>query len=110
MISTNSSTQRKKIRIGSVGIDFLSLPSILKSLDEMVDDGGSHYICFCDLKLWSSAMTDENTCHVLNKASMVLPDGIFVMRWTQLKGQKDCRRLPGQTSYMFSNWWIIRNS
>src|SRR4030066_1540509 len=95
MISMNSNTQRKKIRIGSVGIDFMPLPSLMKNLDDMVDDGDSHYVCFCDLKLWSSAMTDESTCNVLNEASMVLPDGIFVTEWARYKGQKDCRRLPG---------------
>jgi N-acetylglucosaminyldiphosphoundecaprenol N-acetyl-beta-D-mannosaminyltransferase len=94
-ISMNSSTQKKKVRIGNVGIDFMPLPLLMKSLDNMADDGDSHYVCFCDLKLWSSAMTDESTCRVLNEASIVLPDGIFVTRWARFKGQRDCRRLPG---------------
>jgi len=95
MITTNSSTERKKVRVGSVAVDFMPLPALMKRLDEMVDDGGSHYVCFCDLKLWSSAMIHENTCRILDEASMVLPDGVFVTAGAQLKGQKGCCRLPG---------------
>jgi N-acetylglucosaminyldiphosphoundecaprenol N-acetyl-beta-D-mannosaminyltransferase len=95
MITKNSSTEGKKLRIGSVAVDFMPLPSLMNRLDQMVDDDGSHYVCFCDLKLWSSAMVDENVCRILDEASMVLPDGVFVTKWAQLKGQKGCSRLPG---------------
>jgi N-acetylglucosaminyldiphosphoundecaprenol N-acetyl-beta-D-mannosaminyltransferase len=89
------STERKKVRIGNVAVDFMTLPLLMKRFDEMVDDNGSHYVCFCDLKLWSSAMVDEDIRHILDEASIVLPDGIFVTRWAQFRGQKGCRRLPG---------------
>ena len=95
VITPNSSIESKKIRIGSVAVDFMALPELMDRLDEMVNDGCSHYVCFCDLKLWSSAMTDENTCRILDQASMVLPDGIFVTAGARLKGQKGCCRMPG---------------
>jgi len=95
MTTSNRSTEWKKVRIGGVPIDCMSVPSLMRRLDEMVSNGDSHYVCFCDLKLWSSAMTDEDTRRVLDEASMVLPDGVFVTAGAKLKGAKRCRRLSG---------------
>ena len=84
-----------QVRIGGVEVDGISLTLLMQCLDEMVESGGVHYVCFCDAHLCVRATQERKICDILDKASLVLPDGVSLTLGPRLMGYEFPERLPG---------------
>lgn len=67
----------------------------LERLHSLVNDGGHHYVCFCEANLCAAASRDSRLVDVLNRASMTLADGVAVRALAALVGRKVPERVPG---------------
>lgn len=84
-----------RVRIGKAVIDGISLPLLMRRLDEMVDSGRRHYVCFCEAHLCVRAMQEPDIRAILDGASLVLPDGVSMTAGARILGKKLPERLPG---------------
>jgi len=95
MLDRNSNIQNTRVHIGAAPVNSISLSSLLARLDEMVEDGESHYVCFCEAHLCVRATFEEDIRCILEEASLVLPDGVSMTLGARLLGKKFPDRLPG---------------
>lgn len=95
MSNRNSHIASTRIHIGGAPVDSISLSSLLPHLDQLVKDGNPHYICFCEAHLCVRATFEGEIRHVLEEASLVLPDGVSMTLGARLLGKKLPERLPG---------------
>lgn len=95
MSDSNSHIMSAQIRIGGAPVDSISLASLMHRLDKMIEDGKSHYVCFCEAHLCVRATFEREIRHVLEEASLVLPDGVSMTLGARLLGEKLPDRLPG---------------
>ena len=91
----NTHSKWEQVRIGGVEVDGISLKLLMQHLDEMVESGGAHYVCFCDAHLFGRATQEPKTSDILSKASLVLPDGVSMTLGPRLMGYELPERLPG---------------
>ncbi len=87
----------KKIRIGSVYADALSLEDALAALNRMAEDPHTDYVCFCEAHLCVRANRDPEIGRLLAEASLVLADGVSMTVGARLVGERFPDRLPGPT-------------
>lgn len=91
----NTHSQWRQVRIGGVVLDGISLTLLMQRLDEMVESGGPHCVCFCDAHLCVRATQEPKICDILSKASLVLPDGVSMILGSKLMGYELPGRLTG---------------
>ena len=91
----NTHSKWEQVRIGGVEVDGISLALLMQHLDEMVESGGPHYVCFCDAHLCVRATQEPKLSDILGKASLVLPDGVSLSLGPKLMGYEFPERLPG---------------
>lgn len=95
MSDSSSHIMSAQIRIGGARVDSISLASLMRRLDKMIEDGKSHYVCFCEAHLCVRATFEEDMRCILEKSSLVLPDGVSMTLGARLLGEKLPDRLPG---------------
>ena len=95
MSNRNSHIASTRIHIGGAPVDSISLSSLFPHLDQLVEDGNPHYVCFCEAHLCVRATYEREIRHVLEEASLVLPDGVSMTLGSRLLGKKLPERLPG---------------
>lgn len=95
MSSRDNHSTSMRICIGGALIDSISLSSLLPRLDELVGDGKTHYVCFCEAHLCVCATFEREVRRTLEKASLVLPDGVSMTLGARLMGDRLPDRLPG---------------
>jgi N-acetylglucosaminyldiphosphoundecaprenol N-acetyl-beta-D-mannosaminyltransferase len=71
------------------------MPDLLSRIDEMVESGGPHYICFCEAHLCMRAAQEPAIRKILDEASLVLADGVSMTLGCRLLGKRLPSRLPG---------------
>lgn len=91
----NGDRKWPRVRIGKAVIDGISLSILMQRLDEMVVSGKSHYVCFCEGHLCVRATKEADICNILDKAFLVLPDGVAMTLGSLLMGHRLPDRLPG---------------
>jgi N-acetylglucosaminyldiphosphoundecaprenol N-acetyl-beta-D-mannosaminyltransferase len=84
-----------RVQIGKAIIDGIFLSILMQRLDAMVVSGKNHYVCFCEAHLCVRATKEADICNVLDKASLVLPDGVAMTLGSRLMGHRLPDRLPG---------------
>jgi N-acetylglucosaminyldiphosphoundecaprenol N-acetyl-beta-D-mannosaminyltransferase len=89
--------KKRKIQIGAAKVDAITMNQLLKRLDGMIEDGKSHYVSFCDAHLCVRATRESDSSAILDRASLVLPDGVSMTAGARLLGKKFPERLPGPT-------------
>ncbi len=89
--------ENKKIHIGTVYADALSLENTLVALDRMAEDPDTDYVCFCEAHLCVRASRDPEIRRLLAEASLVLADGVSMTVGARLVGERFPDRLPGPT-------------
>lgn len=65
-----------RVNILSVGIDRLTKQEALSKVETMVKSGGQHYIVTPNPEFIIQAQKDQEFAQILNKADLVIPDGI----------------------------------
>ena len=86
---------RDRVRVGGALVDVVSASDALARFDGMIASGGDHYACFCEAHLCVEAANDPQVREALERASIVLPDGIATTLGARLLGRKMPDRLPG---------------
>lgn len=87
-MSIKSSMNNNRLYIGGAAINSLDLTSLFLSLDKMVMSGQQHYICFCEAHNCVRATLEKDMRHILEEASLVLPDGVSMTLGARLLGKK----------------------
>ncbi len=64
-------------------------------MDELIENRGTHYVCFCEAHLCVRTTFEEGVKKTLEEASLVLPDGVSMTLGARLLGKKLPERLPG---------------
>jgi N-acetylglucosaminyldiphosphoundecaprenol N-acetyl-beta-D-mannosaminyltransferase len=93
-MNTNA-TARPRVRIGGAGVDVVSRWELPAGLDELIESGSAHYVCFCEAHLCVRATREPDLRRVLDRASLVLPDGVSMTLGARLIGRRLPDRLPG---------------
>lgn len=91
----HSQIERKRVRIGGAFIDSVSLPEALEKFDQMISQRRGQYGCFCEAHLCVRATSEAAVGEALEKASLVLPDGVATTLGARLIGKRLPERLPG---------------
>lgn len=86
---------RDRVRIGGALVDVVSASDALARFDAMIASGGHHYACFCEGNLCLHAARDPQVREAMERASIVLPDGVATTLGARLLGRKLPDRLPG---------------
>ena len=85
----------RRIRIGGVFVDALSLQDALHLLDRMAEQPNTDYVSFCEAHLCVQATRNLEIRGLLEKASLVLADGVAMTAGARLIGERFPARLPG---------------
>jgi N-acetylglucosaminyldiphosphoundecaprenol N-acetyl-beta-D-mannosaminyltransferase len=89
----------KTVEIGTLSLDAPDEEELLQVLDAFVEersDGGrAHFVAFCEAHLFVRASREPATAAALERASLVLPDGVSMTAGARLLGQDFAARLPG---------------
>ncbi len=93
--SRNAVTRQERVRIGHVDVDALEQAELMDRLDAMVQSGDGHFVCFCESNLCVHASLDASVREALQRASLVLPDGVGMTAGARLFGERLPSRLPG---------------
>jgi len=75
----------------------LTLRETVHRIDDMVSNGGGHYVCFCEANMFTNAMRSAPLRKVLDGADLVLADGISVLLLGRLQRRSVPKRVPGPT-------------
>ena len=84
-----------QIKIGNVVVDAPSKSDLMHNLNSIINSGDHHYVCFCEAHLCVQGTLSEDVSEILNKASLVLPDGAALTLGAKLLGKSFPERLPG---------------
>jgi len=71
------------------------MDALMPRLDAMAATGGFHYVCFCEAHLCVRAAREPEVANALERASLVLPDGVSMVLGARLAGLRLPRRLTG---------------
>jgi N-acetylglucosaminyldiphosphoundecaprenol N-acetyl-beta-D-mannosaminyltransferase len=85
----------REIFIGPVRISPLGLKEAIGRLDEMLRNGGRHYLCFCEANSFVHAYRTPEVAEVLNRSGMTLADGVLLVVLARLLGCPLPQRVPG---------------
>ncbi|MBM3333154.1 WecB/TagA/CpsF family glycosyltransferase [Candidatus Sumerlaeota bacterium] len=85
------------VRIAGVPVTPLNLRGSLARLDDLINDGSHHFICFLEGNLFSYTKKCPELCQILCHSSMVLPDGVALMWLARLLRKPLPERVPGPT-------------
>ncbi len=88
---------RVRIRVGGAAVDVISRHRLPGRLDDLVESGSPHYVCFCEAHLCVRATREPDLRRILDRASLVLPDGVSMTLGARLLGRRLPDRLPGPT-------------
>ena len=86
---------RDRVRVGGALVDVVCASDALDRFDAMIASGGHHYACFCEGNLCLYAARDPQVREAMERASIVLPDGVATTLGARLLGRKLPDRLPG---------------
>jgi N-acetylglucosaminyldiphosphoundecaprenol N-acetyl-beta-D-mannosaminyltransferase len=89
------SPPRDRVRVGGALVDVVCASDALARFDAMIASGGRHYACFCEAHLCVQAARDARVRKALERASIVLPDGVASTWGARLLGRKLPDRLSG---------------
>jgi N-acetylglucosaminyldiphosphoundecaprenol N-acetyl-beta-D-mannosaminyltransferase len=95
-----SEFEKRRRVIGGIQLSAEGLQGALRELDVLLADGNHHYVCFCESNLFVHARRSPELLEVLNRASMVLPDGIALVWEAKLLGRPLTERVPGPTFFL----------
>lgn len=85
----------RRFPLGRIHVSGLDLAGALARIDTMITSGDRGYVCFCESNLFVHADQNPELAGILGRASMVLPDGVFLMALARLLGRPLPERLPG---------------
>ena len=84
-----------RIDVLGVGFDNVTLEGAVAAAGEMLAEGGFHYAVTPNAEFVQRAEKDETFRAALNKADLVLPDGIGVVHAAKILGRPLQGRVPG---------------
>jgi N-acetylglucosaminyldiphosphoundecaprenol N-acetyl-beta-D-mannosaminyltransferase len=87
--------QLQHVDIGPARLAVATMESALAFTETFIDQGASHYLCFCEANLLSVALRDPKLSNVLKKADAVFADGIAVKLLANIRGYQLPERVPG---------------
>ena len=92
---SHSTIPIKRIPVCGTDIDAVAMEDAMVLLDEMIEDGSGHFVCFCESHLCVQATRDSQVDAALKGASLVLPDGVAMTVGARLLGEALPERLQG---------------
>jgi exopolysaccharide biosynthesis WecB/TagA/CpsF family protein len=95
MLKSGKNANVTRVSMGNIRVDGLTMRQALDRLGTFVKNGRSHYICFCEGSILSNISNDSSLVTALDRADMVLPDGIAVMMLGRIYGRKFPERIQG---------------
>ena len=84
---------KRRIFIGRCPLDSISLTDLLPYLQQLVKNGGQHYVCFLEANGFIHANNDLEYRQLLTSATLVLPDGISTIIGARICGESIQDRL-----------------
>jgi N-acetylglucosaminyldiphosphoundecaprenol N-acetyl-beta-D-mannosaminyltransferase len=85
----------ERVALRNIGVDPLAPEQALGRVEGFIADGGRRYVCFCEANLLAHADRNSRTAAALNRAGMVLADGVALTALARLAGTPLPARVPG---------------
>jgi len=89
------SSEEQRVNILGVGVSALSMDSALQKSEDLLDAGGSGYVCVTGVHGIMEAQSDEEFRKILNHSFLTTPDGMPTVWLGHLKGFKSMTRVYG---------------
>lgn len=78
-----------------VGFDSITLPQAVEKAADLLEQGGTHYVVTPNPELVQRAGKEPPFRDVLNRADLVLPDGVGITYAAKILGRPLAARVPG---------------
>lgn len=72
-----------------------NLRDSVQRIHALAEEGGRHYVCFCEANLFVNAWRKPAVLDALRRAALVYADGISVLMMARLQGRPVPKRVPG---------------
>jgi len=89
------SSEEQRVNILGVGVSPLSMDSAIQKSEDLLDTGGSGYVCVTGVHGIMEAQSDEEFRKILNNSFLTTPDGMPTVWLGHLKGFKSMTRVYG---------------
>ena len=87
---------KKRIQVGGVHANSMSLDELRQTLDVLAQDRSkTDYVCFCEAHLCVQGSKRGDVGKAIERATLVLPDGVSMTAGGRLLGHRFVERLPG---------------
>lgn len=81
--------------VGKVRISDVTMPNILRLLDEQVQKKQPAYVCVSNVRTTVLSQKDESFCRIQNESLLSVPDGMPLVWFGRLAGLRDVKRIVG---------------
>jgi N-acetylglucosaminyldiphosphoundecaprenol N-acetyl-beta-D-mannosaminyltransferase len=88
-------TFRNRIALLGVGIDNLSMDSVVEIIDTLIEKGGCHQVATANVDFLTKAFDDAELLDILNSCELVLPDGMPLVWASRMLGVPLKERVAG---------------